>query len=89
MEYRKKELNKYLIPDITDIILKYYQKVHCQICYNDLYGQCICCEAENKQDCILIGLQCGHKFHQCCIFRWMKTRGSCPLDDIDIEFVSN
>jgi hypothetical protein len=84
---RKKEINKYLISDLSEIIIKYYQMIHCEICHTDIYEPCLSCESKNKINCIHIELQCSHKFHQCCIFRWMKGRNSCPLDDIDIEFL--
>ena len=46
--------------------------------------ECVICLEEFKLDCLLLGLPCGHSFHQLCIEMWL-SRGSitsnycCPV----------
>lgn len=51
----------------------------CGICQNQLQGQCIECEAAER-DCNRSFGQCGHGYHSCCINSWKegKSDAKCP-----------
>jgi hypothetical protein len=51
------------------------RKVECSICL------------QNYQDGEeVVTLPCLHKFHQDCIFPWLKINCNCPIDKIIVEF---
>eukprot|EP01004_Peranema_trichophorum_P001244 NODE_11466_length_451_cov_12.335366_g10811_i0.p1 GENE.NODE_11466_length_451_cov_12.335366_g10811_i0~~NODE_11466_length_451_cov_12.335366_g10811_i0.p1 ORF type:complete len:121 (+),score=24.91 NODE_11466_length_451_cov_12.335366_g10811_i0:32-364(+) len=56
----------------------------CAICRNQLMDPCIKCEAEqehNTQDCSVIWGECNHVFHLHCIYKFVKNRPICPMDN--------
>jgi hypothetical protein len=65
----------------------------CAICHNQLKHHCIVCDpgAESGPDapppkegkkCAVASGMCGHVYHAHCINRWLRTRDTCPLDDV-------
>eukprot|EP01123_Difflugia_compressa_P013460 TRINITY_DN6240_c0_g1_i1.p1 TRINITY_DN6240_c0_g1~~TRINITY_DN6240_c0_g1_i1.p1 ORF type:complete len:103 (-),score=10.65 TRINITY_DN6240_c0_g1_i1:127-435(-) len=66
---------------------------NCAICRNHIMELCI--EAQANPDgyaggcetpCMVASGTCNHAFHHCCITRWLRSRGVCPLCDKDWEF---
>ena len=57
----------------------------CPICEIDLEKPCFSCE-KKKENCDFIELQCGHRYHLCCIFCWTKVRNTCPIDGKTANF---
>lgn len=68
----------------------------CEICKQSTSNVCICCVASidcanyvvapNRLNaCNVVRLHpCAHTFHRHCAARWLKTRVSCPLCDINV-----
>jgi len=40
---------------------------------------CLRCQAESKQDCVVVWGECNHSFHYCCMSLWVKQNNRCPL----------
>lgn len=61
--------------------------VDCLLCWlSDIYRfHCACVISSFLVHPICLGV-CNHAFHFHCITRWLRTRPSCPLDNIDWEF---
>jgi RING-box protein 1 len=67
----------------------------CSICRSELQESCIECQANfsssssssssssHLSECPIAWGNCGHAFHQHCIFRWLKKNNTCPLDMSD------
>ena len=63
----------------------------CSICRTELQESCIECQANfssfssssSSEKCPIAWGNCGHAFHQHCIFRWLKKHNTCPLDMTD------
>lgn len=49
---------------------------------------CAVCLSDFEDGQILRRLPCQHKFHQCCIDKWLARRKVCPLCCQDVETVS-
>ena len=60
----------------------------CKMCYNKMTEKCISCK--NKTDdtkCIIVLSECKHKFHFCCVTRWLSTKNICPLCGKEWKFI--
>ena len=73
-------------------ITEYCKDNSCAICRNKLSDNCIECLAkvplDSNSECPVIkSLSCDHKFHYCCIKRWLKMKTICPLCANDWLFV--
>jgi len=43
-------------------------------------GECVVCISDFIAEDTVVALQCGHKFHQCCITTWLaEAQRLCPL----------
>ena len=62
----------------------------CPICLVNLQMPCIECQAsktsEHQEPCIIAWGVCMHAFHFHCISRWLQTRNTCPLDNLEWEY---
>ncbi|KAJ2007774.1 RING-box protein 1 [Coemansia thaxteri] len=62
----------------------------CAICRNNNMELCIECQADqdSKMDdsCTVTWGICNHAFHYHCIYRWLKNRNTCPLDNREWEY---
>ena len=62
----------------------------CAICRNKLHELCIECQADayssNAKECTRAWGACNHTFHWHCIGRWLKTKTTCPMDNIEWEY---
>uniref|UniRef100_A0A7S3ZBG1 RING-type domain-containing protein n=1 Tax=Lotharella globosa TaxID=91324 RepID=A0A7S3ZBG1_9EUKA len=61
----------------------------CAICRNSYTEPCVECQASSLPLCALATGECGHKYHQHCIERWLRVRSMCPLDNKDWVLLSN
>lgn len=52
---------------------------NCVICRNNLNTHCIEHEKKNQPLCKIVKGDCNHKYHHCCIVKWLKTRAKCIL----------
>lgn len=59
----------------------------CAICRNPMDVPCITCDAKIETDgCLDVQLSCGHDYHNHCMRRWTRSKGSmCPLDDVALK----
>lgn len=61
---------------------------NCAICRNHTMDLCIECQATaSTSGCEIAWGKCNHAFHLHCIAKWLKTRGVCPLDNAEWEFL--
>merc|ERR1740115_266708 len=63
----------------------------CAICRNLIMENCIECQAavqtaDFDTECSVAWGMCNHAFHFHCISKWLKTRGTCPLDNREWDF---
>ncbi|GER52148.1 RING/U-box superfamily protein [Striga asiatica] len=65
---QEEEISKYL--EIRSSIIVGDEKTVCAICLDNVCG---------KEDMVTIVEGCGHKFHTCCLRRWLPRRNICPL----------
>jgi len=62
----------------------------CAICTNELMVPCLTtCEAnpQTHEECSVVWGQCGHAYHFHCISKWLVKHSTCPLDDLEWDFV--
>ncbi len=48
--------------------------------------QCIVCMETFTEGEKVRQLQCGHKYHQDCIFKWFESRNTCPICRTKVTF---
>ena len=62
----------------------------CIICREKQCDKCSKCAEESKADkCIVIeSLSCDHRFHFCCIIKWLSTKTICPICAKDWKFLN-
>ncbi len=56
---------------------------------NKLNEMCSICLEKYKIDDIIINLPCKHYYHYDCFINWIKTKYTCPLDNISLEKIIN
>lgn len=47
--------------------------------HNKEYGQCAICHYYMKNEMQNKNLDCGHAFHQKCVWKWLVQRDTCPM----------
>ena len=62
----------------------------CAICRNPIIDYCIEClsdETKNQENgCPISQGVCQHAFHHHCIEKWLNTRYSCPLCNVEWNY---
>ncbi|GER51502.1 RING/U-box superfamily protein, partial [Striga asiatica] len=42
-------------------------------------GSCVICMDEFEKGCDVVGMPCGHDFHEDCVDKWLRTSHYCPV----------
>ncbi|CAA0833081.1 RING/U-box superfamily protein [Striga hermonthica] len=42
-------------------------------------GSCVICMDEFEKGCDVVGMPCGHDFHDGCVEKWLRTSHYCPV----------
>ncbi|CAA0833082.1 RING/U-box superfamily protein [Striga hermonthica] len=42
-------------------------------------GSCVICMDEFEKGCDVVGMPCGHDFHEGCVEKWLRTSHYCPV----------
>ncbi|GER51503.1 RING/U-box superfamily protein [Striga asiatica] len=42
-------------------------------------GSCVICMDEFEKGCEVVGMPCGHDFHEGCVDKWLRTSHYCPV----------
>lgn len=72
------------IKSVDPYIIEILTMGDCLLCRNSLEETCPSCKAINVEDtsnCPIVEGKCGHKFHQHCIYSWLREHNTCPYPE--------